>query len=54
MLNLKLIWSGFAIVGILVSVLQDAPPVAWAFLGAFVAFSAVWWRYWLLLRRSPA
>lgn len=54
MLNLKLIWSGFAIVGILISVLQDAPPVAWGFLGVFVAFSAVWWRYWLLLRRSPA
>lgn len=53
MLNLKLIWSSFAILGILVSLLQGAPPVAWGFLGVFVAFSALWWRYWLRLRRSP-
>lgn len=54
MLNLKLIWSSFAILGILISVLQGAPPVAWGFLGVFVGFSAVWWRYWLLLRgRDP-
>ena len=50
MLNLKLIWSGFASAGILVSALQGAPPIAWGFLAVFVAFSAVWWRYWLLLR----
>lgn len=53
MLTLKLIWSSFAILGILVSALQGAPPIAWGFLGVFVAFSAIWWRYWLRLRRSP-
>ncbi|MGI8783693.1 MAG: hypothetical protein ACR2L2_08615 [Acidobacteriota bacterium] len=51
MLTLKLIWSAFAIAGILISVLQGAPPVAWGFLGVFAAFSVVWWWYWLLLRR---
>ena len=53
MLTLKLIWSSFAVLGILLSILQGAPHIAWGFVGVFTAFSAVWWRYWLLLRRSP-
>jgi len=51
MLKLKMVWSGFAILGILVSALQGAPPFAWLFLMVFAAFATVWWRYWLLLRR---
>ncbi len=54
MLTLKLIWSGFAILGILVSILQGSPPVAWGFLGVFVAFSGIWWYYWARLRRLSA
>ncbi len=52
MLNLKLIWSGFAVAGILISALQGAPKVAWVFFGVFLGFAALWWRYWLLLRRA--
>lgn len=50
MLTLKLVWSSFAIAGIGISLAQGAPPFAWVFLGVFAAFSALWWRYWLLLR----
>lgn len=45
MLNLKIIWSGTASVGILVSMLQGGPTMGWAFLGTFVAFNALWVYY---------
>lgn len=50
MLNLKLVWSSFAILGIAISLAQGAPPAGWAFLAIFVGFSGVWWRYRLVLR----
>ena len=49
MLTLKVIWSTAAIAGIALSLLQGAPPMAAVFLGVFVVFSAVWWRYRLAL-----
>ncbi len=53
MLNLKVIWSGAATLGILASLLEGAaPPMAWAFLAVFAAFHLVWLRYRLLLRKS--
>lgn len=52
MLSLKIIWSGAACLGILVSLLQGAPPFAWGFLALFVVFSGVWWHYFLLLRKG--
>ncbi|MGQ0766141.1 MAG: hypothetical protein ACT4OZ_10790 [Gemmatimonadota bacterium] len=52
MLNLKVLWSTFAVGGILLSIVQGAPAMAWLFLLVFLVFSAVWWRYWVLLRRS--
>lgn len=54
MLNLKVIWSGAAILGIAISLAQGAPPAAWLFLVTFVVFAVIWWRYWLLLRRAAA
>ena len=35
MLNLKVIWSGCATLGILVSMLEGGPPFGWAFLAIF-------------------
>lgn len=45
MLNLKIIWSGTASIGILVSMLQGGPTMGWAFLGIFVAFNGLWVYY---------
>jgi hypothetical protein len=45
MLNLKLIWSAAAIFGLLASIGLGAPPAAWAFLSAFIAFFGVWTHY---------
>lgn len=53
MLALKIVWSTFAMLGIVASLFQGAPRFAWVFLGVFATFSALWWRYWLLLRRAP-
>lgn len=56
MLNLKVIWSLAAVVGILVSILQDAqgrPPAAWGILAIFVIFNLVW-VYWRIRLRQTA
>lgn len=50
MLNLKVIWSGTASIGIAWSLLQGAPKAAWAFLAVFVCFNALWVSYRLRLR----
>ena len=42
MLNLKLIWSGSAILGLILSLLVGASPVFWFILGLFVVFFIVW------------
>jgi len=52
MLNLKVIWSAAAVLGVLWSQLEGGPAAGWAVLGIFLAFHAVWLRYWLLLRRQ--
>jgi len=45
MLNLKLIWSCAAIIGLVVSIGEGAPGLAWAPLSAFIAFFGVWFHY---------
>lgn len=48
MLNLKIIWSLGAVLGIGVSLAQGAqnnPPFAWVILGIFMAFNLLW-VYW--------
>lgn len=48
MLNLKIIWSSTAIIGILVSLAASgagAPRLAWAVAGIFLVFDIVW-IYW--------
>ncbi len=48
MLNLKIIWSSTAVIGILLSMLftqTKAPLFGWVFLGVFAAFNILW-IYW--------
>ena len=45
MLNLKIIWSSTATLGILASIAQGAPVMAWGFAGIFAGFCGVW-SYW--------
>jgi hypothetical protein len=45
MLNLKLVWSASAIVGLVISVGEGAPPFVWGVLSAFIAFFGVWFHY---------
>jgi hypothetical protein len=49
MLNLKIIWSMTAVAGLVWSAVESGPPLTWAFVGVFAAFSFVWWRYRLIL-----
>ncbi|CAN5706086.1 hypothetical protein BH11MYX2_BH11MYX2_27970 [soil metagenome] len=50
MLNLKVIWSAFAAIGVLWSQLQGGPPAGWGVFAIFAGFHIVWLRYRLLLR----
>ena len=45
MLRLKILWSATATLGILVSMLQGAPVMGWAFFAIFAVFNGVW-TYW--------
>jgi hypothetical protein len=45
MLNLKMIWAYSAIFGLVAAIGQGAPPAAFAFLAAFVAFAGIWTHY---------
>ena len=49
LLNLKIIWSAAATVGIVWSQLEGGPPLGWALAGIFAAFNVLWIRYRLLL-----
>ncbi len=54
MLQLKLIWSAFATIGLAWSTLDGAvrnPIVGWLLVAIFAAFHAIWW-YWLLRLKS--
>jgi hypothetical protein len=42
MLNLKIIWSLSAILGIGISIVQGAPPITYIILGIFSLFSTTW------------
>lgn len=50
MLNLKMIWSGSATVGIVVSQVQGGPLLGWGFAVIFGVFFAVWSSYRFRLR----
>lgn len=50
MLNLKVIWSSSAILGIGLGIWQGGSKAGWLFLGIFVIFWFVWVYYWRKLR----
>jgi hypothetical protein len=52
MLNLKVIWSAIAVLGVLWSQLEGGPAAAWAVLVIFLTFHVVWLRYRLQLGRA--
>lgn len=54
MLNLKILWSAAAIVGLLAAVGQGAPPATWAFLATFTAFFGVWVHYRIRFKQLAA
>lgn len=45
MLNLKLIWSSTATIGILWSVLEGGPAMGWVFVAIFASFFTLWATY---------
>lgn len=45
LLNLKIIWSSAATVGIVWSQLEGGPPFGWVFAAIFAAFNLLWVRY---------
>ncbi len=54
MLQLKIIWSAFATIGLVWSTLEGNlkyPIIGWLLVGTFVAFHALWW-YWLIRIRG--
>jgi hypothetical protein len=50
LLNLKIIWSAAATLGLVWSELEGGPSLGWAFAAVFAAFNVLWVRYRLLLR----
>ena len=50
MLRLKCIWSGVAVLGLALSILQGAPPITWVLLAIFVGFGVLWNYYRIRLR----
>lgn len=54
LLNLKVVWSATATLGILWSQLEGGPPLGWGFAAVFAGFNIVWVRYRLLLRGTAS
>jgi len=50
MLNLKVIWASSALFAIGAGIAEGASPMAWAFLGIFAVFWAVWVYYRMKLK----
>jgi len=50
MLNLKVIWSSSAILGIGLGIWKGGSQTGWFFLGIFIVFWVVWIYYWRKLR----
>ena len=52
MLNLKVIWSATAAIGVLWTQLDGGPPAGWGVFAIFAVFHVIWLRYLLILRRA--
>jgi|CXWL01.1.fsa_nt_gi hypothetical protein len=42
LLQVKILWSGMAIIGLSLSLFEGAPAATWGLLGVFLAFHALW------------
>ncbi|HIJ11950.1 TPA: hypothetical protein HA278_07875 [Candidatus Woesearchaeota archaeon] len=49
LLTLKILWSGTAIVGLVLSIIQGAPSITWLFVALFAVFLGIWVWYKRLL-----
>ena len=54
MLNLKIIWSSTAAIGVLWSQLDGGPVAGWGVFGIFASFNVLWVRYRLALAAPRA
>ena len=55
MLNLKIIWSAAAVIGMAATLLAgNAPPFGWAFVAIFAGFNVIWTTYRIRLREQGA
>jgi len=53
MLNLKIIWSAAAVIGMAATLIAgNAPPFGWAFVAVFVGFNVIWTTYRIRLREQ--
>jgi hypothetical protein len=50
LLNLKILWSSSAVLGLCLNLGQGGPVMSWLFLAAFAEFAAIWIVYRLRLR----
>lgn len=53
-LNLKLLWSFAAIVGLLLAIAEGAPPAVWALLSALIALAGVFSHYRIRFKQLAA
>ena len=51
LLDLKLLWSAAAILGLVLSIGDGAPAACWIFLAIFVAFFGVWTHYRIRIKQ---
>ena len=54
MLNLKIIWSATAAIGVLWSQIEGGPLAGWGVFAIFAAFNVLWVRYRVVLRVLPS
>ena len=54
LLDLKMVWSFAAIIGLLLSIGEGAPAPVWAFLSLFIAFFGVWTHYRIRFKQLAA
>jgi hypothetical protein len=51
LLDLKLLWSYGALIGLVIAAGQGAPSPVWALLSAFLAFAGIWTHYRIRMKQ---
>lgn len=49
MIDVKLLWSSAAVIGMLISLLQGGPIILWGVVAVFSLFFVLWWHYRTIL-----